>query len=126
MKKLFLLFLSGLFLLCIAGVVNASIMNKNSDFSPVKVVDGGSGSGSDEIEITDFGIIKDLNVWIDFTKVDSPAGDPSNIDSNGDILGVGGASFANEIIFTLYSPKGTGKKVKLIEENSLPYSTSKQ
>ncbi|MFV0435879.1 MAG: PEP-CTERM sorting domain-containing protein [Desulfopila sp.] len=95
--------------LALGGAARANPINVSESYSPVLQVDGSSGRAT--IEISQTGVIDDLNIWIDFTKCDNP------IAADGTCVGAD-RSYNREIEFRLVAPD-LRTYANLIEENSI-------
>jgi len=80
-----------------SGIANAALISESASFSPSLVIDGGAATTS--LNITDSGLVTDLDVWINFSKRSSvnSAGNCTTTDH----------SFLSEIVFSLRNPFGT-------------------
>jgi len=97
MKQTTKLLLAGALAACSLSA-NATLITASENFSPVRVVDSGTGTSSLNFGVN--GIISDVNVFVDFTKCDS------FISSTGACT-ASGYSYNSEIVFSLTSAQGT-------------------
>ena len=88
----------GVVLTALGASANASVITVSDTFSPVVVVDASSATRT--LLVGSGGAITDVDVFVDFTKCDSP------INSNGDCVGTG-FSFNGELGLAVTSPGGT-------------------
>jgi len=96
----------------IAGITistsaQAATFSATQSYNPVAIVDAGSDTRS--VNVTDFGILSDIDIIVDLT------GSGNDITGDGDPTGPDFAFF-NELVLTITSPSGTS--VDLITEDT--------